>query len=177
MRRGLAVGVAVAAVLVVGVPGAAGVGSTGGQDTPATAVWAAPVRAPVVAPFHLPRGQYGPGTRGLRYGTTPGQPVTAVSGGTVAFAGQVAGHLAVSVEHQGGVVSSLTFLAALEVTDGQLVARGQLLGTAGTQVHLGVRVDGRYVDPATLLGARSRARLVPARDGQRGAFGATTWPR
>ena len=36
-----------------------------------------PVSAPVIDPFRLPFGPYGPGNRGLEYATRPGQPAAA----------------------------------------------------------------------------------------------------
>ena len=122
----------------------------------------APVDAPVVDRFRLPDGHYGAGNRGLEYGTSPGQPVRAINAGRVSFSGPVAGRIAVSVRHPDGRVSSLTGLEVAVVVRGDLVARGAVVGTAGARTHLGVREDGRYVDPAPLLCVgRRRAVLVP----------------
>jgi len=124
-----------------------------------------PVDRPVRDPFRLPRGQYGPGNRGLEYDTAPGDPVRAIGAGRVAFAGQVAGRLVVSVDHPDGRRSSLVGLTSLTVTAGELVARGTLVGTAGPNLHLGLREGKRYVDPARFLsGTPRRAVLVPVDD-------------
>ena len=121
-----------------------------------------PVDAPVVDRFRLPDGHYGAGNRGLEYGTSSGQPVRAVNAGRVSFSGPVAGRIAVSIRHPDGRVSSLTGLEVAAVVRGELVARGAVVGTAGSRTHLGVREDGRYVDPAPLLCVgRRRAVLVP----------------
>lgn len=121
-----------------------------------------PVDAPVVDPFRLDHGPFGPGNRGLEYGTRGGERVTAVGPGRVAFAGRVAGRLAVTVLHPDGRRSSLTRMAGLAVREGDLVARGSFLGTAGRLLHLGVREGDRYVDPAMLFSpVRRRAVLVP----------------
>jgi hypothetical protein len=85
--------------------------------------------------------------------------VLAVGAGTVTFAGAVAGTLHVVVDHGGGVVTSLSFLAAVAVRRGERVPRGGAVGTAGGSgpehaagvVHLGLRVDGEYVDPMRLF--------------------------
>ena len=123
-----------------------------------------PVDAPVVDAFRLPDGHYGAGNRGLEYGTSPGQPVRAIGAGRVSFAGAVAGRISVSIRHLDGRVSSMTGLSRADVVRGELVARGGIVGVAGATTHLGVRVDGRYVDPAPLLCAgRRRAVLVPGR--------------
>ncbi len=121
-----------------------------------------PVDAPVVDHFRLPDGHYGAGNRGLEYGTSPGQSVRAINAGRVSFSGPVAGRISVSIRHPDGRVSSLTGLEVAVVVRGELVARGAVVGTAGARTHLGVREDGRYVDPAPLLCVgRRRAVLVP----------------
>ena len=121
-----------------------------------------PVDAPVVDRFRLQDGHYGAGNRGLEYGTSPGQPVRAINAGRVSFSGPVAGRISVSIRHPDGRVSSLTGLEVAVVVRGELVARGAVVGTAGARTHLGVREDGRYVDPAPLLCVgRRRAVLVP----------------
>jgi murein DD-endopeptidase MepM/ murein hydrolase activator NlpD len=120
-----------------------------------------PVEAPISDRFRLPQGHYGPGNRGLEYRTAPGQPVRSIGRGVVAFAGQVAGRLVVSVDHPDGLRSSLVGLAAIRVRVGDHVAAGQAVGLAARVLHLGVRRDGRYLDPSTLFTERGPARLVP----------------
>lgn len=124
-----------------------------------------PVEAPVSDPFRLPQGHYGPGNRGLEYRTAPGHPVRSIGRGVVAFAGQVAGRLVVSIDHPDGLRSSLVGLAAVTVRAGDDVAAGQAVGLGGRVLHLGVRRDGRYLDPSTLFTQRGPARLVPRRGG------------
>jgi murein DD-endopeptidase MepM/ murein hydrolase activator NlpD len=124
------------------------------------------VPGPVRDPFRPPPGPFAAGNRGIEYGTTPGEPVRAVGAGVVVFAGPVAGRLVVSVVHPDGLRSSATGLASVLVSVGLPVLRGTPIGTAGTTVHLGVRRDGRYIDPASLwrLGPPPRptsAVLVP----------------
>jgi murein DD-endopeptidase MepM/ murein hydrolase activator NlpD len=121
-----------------------------------------PVQAPVVDPFRLPDGPYGAGNRGLEYRTTPGAPVRAIGAGAVVFAGQVAGRLVVSIDHPDGLRSSLVGLASIEVRAGEVVRGGDVVGRAAGVLHLGVRRDGRYLDPATLFDERGPARLVPS---------------
>lgn len=137
----------------------------GGRPTPTAATsaqrYSPPVDAPVVDPFRLPLGHYGPGNRGLEYRTAPGSPVRAIGDGRVAFAGSVAGRLVVSIDHPDGLRSSLVGLAVVAVRVGQRVSRADVVGSAGATLHLGVRRDGRYLDPATLFARRGPARLVP----------------
>ncbi len=123
--------------------------------------YAAPVDAPVIDAFRAPAGPYGPGNRGLEYRTRPGATVRSIGAGTVAFAGQVAGRLVISIDHADGLRSSLVGLAAIDTVVGRRVGRGEVVGRAGPVLHLGVRRAGVYVDPATLFGATGPARLVP----------------
>ncbi|HEX2576432.1 MAG TPA: M23 family metallopeptidase [Aquihabitans sp.] len=127
-----------------------------------------PVAAPVVDPFRPPPEPWLAGNRGLEYGTAPGTPVGAIGPGTVSFAGPVAGSLHVTVTHPDGLRSSYSFLAAVRVRAGDVVAPGDVVGIAAERLHLGVRRGDRYLDPATLWGRRvegGRVRLVPLGDG------------
>lgn len=136
-------------------------GDSGARPQARPGDYAPPVQGPVIDPFRAPLGPYGPGNRGLEYATGPGAPARAIGGGTVSFAGQVAGRLVVTVEHPDGLRSSLVGLATVSVTRGQAVERGQPLGRTGSRLHLGVRRGEQYLDPATLFARRGPARLVP----------------
>src|SRR5439155_11128469 len=96
--------------------------------------YAPPVDAPVVDAFRPPATPYGPGNRGLEYGTSPGLPVRAAADGEVTFAGLVAGALHVTVLHADGLRTTASFLATVDVVVGQRVRRGDRLGT--TSAHL-----------------------------------------
>ena len=121
-----------------------------------------PVSAPVSDPFRLPEGPYGPGNRGIEYDTEPGEAVAAAAAGEVVFAGSVARSLHVTVDHGGGLVSSYSYLERITVPVGARVVQGDPIGAASERLHFGVRVDGAYVDPASLsaVGAVT-VRLVP----------------
>ncbi len=122
-----------------------------------------PVAAPVIDPYRPPSTPYGSGNRGLEYAVAPGTPVAAIGPGRVVFAGQVGGRLVVSIDHPDGLRSSLVGLAVVSVDVGDRVARGQVVGRSGVLLHLGVRRNGSYLDPATLFGSTGPARLVPLR--------------
>lgn len=121
-----------------------------------------PVDAPVSDPFRPPATTYGPGNRGLAYDLPDGTAVHAVADGTVVFAGLVAGTRHVTVLHADGRRSSYSFLSAVAVQRGQVVAQGDPVGTAGAGFHLGVRDGESYLDPAALFDAHVvHVRLVP----------------
>jgi murein DD-endopeptidase MepM/ murein hydrolase activator NlpD len=69
----------------------------------------------------------------------------------------------VSIDHQGGIRTTYSYLAAIAVVAGQRVAQGDVIGTAGARLHFGARRFGVYIDPASLfetITAR-HVRLVP----------------
>ncbi len=118
LRRIIATAVVVGActtciTTVTAEPAAAGAGAD------ADVVYQPPVDAPVVDPFRVPFGQFGPGNRGLTYDAAPGSPVRASAAGEVVFAGPVAGSLHVTVLHADGLRSSYSFLESVAVRRGQ----------------------------------------------------------
>ncbi len=120
-----------------------------------------PVDAPVVRPFE-PHDPYGPGHRGVDLDARAGMPVRAAERGRVGHAGQVAGVVWVSVDHEYGIRTSYGPLTALHVAAGDDVARGDVLGLVAPShhgdpdidrgLHLGARRDGAYLDPMWLPG-------------------------
>jgi murein DD-endopeptidase MepM/ murein hydrolase activator NlpD len=128
--------------------------------------WLGPAEAPVVDPFRPPPCQWCPGNRGLEYATVPGAPVRAAASGRVVFVGRVAGTAYVTVEvadPDGAGIVRVSYgrvSTALEV--GDAVLAGTRIGVAEGRLHLGVRRDGTYIDPAPLIGQRGPARLIPA---------------
>jgi murein DD-endopeptidase MepM/ murein hydrolase activator NlpD len=129
----------------------------------------APVSGPVVAGF-APQGLYG-GHWGIDFAVPVGTPVGASTSGRVSFAGEVAGMKTVTVDHGGGLRSSVSYLSTIAVAVGTSVSAGQLLGTSGwahgyQRLHFSVRVGDTYVDPMTLLACAGSApgsglRLLP----------------
>ena len=127
------------------------------------ACWSPPVAAPVSDPYREPACRWCPGNRGIEYDTRPGQSVVAVETGRVTFAGQVAGTTYVVIEHRDGRRVTYGRLRAHAHDRGDLVRRGQVVGTAGESFHFGVRVGERYIDPDASIGRLvGRPRLVPA---------------
>ncbi len=129
-----------------------------------TVVYSTPSDAPIVDHFRLPKGEWGPGNRGVDYGTADGSEVSAVANGVVVFAGEVGGTLHVTIEHADGLRSSYSFLSTITVTRGERVARGAKVATTAGPFHLGFRTpDGSYLDPEGVLSGAvvPSTRLVP----------------
>jgi murein DD-endopeptidase MepM/ murein hydrolase activator NlpD len=124
-----------------------------------------PLAGPIVRGFDATAGTYGPGHRGVDVGGLVGEVVRAPAEGRVQFAGSVAGVTWVSLLVAPGVTVTVGPLLGAEVTTGRRVralARVGRLGPGhGTTVHLGLRVDGIYVDPLPFLLDRPRPRLAP----------------
>ncbi len=128
----------------------------------------APVAGPIVRGFEAPAGPYGPGHRGVDFGVALGTRVLAPAAGRVIFAGTVAGLAWMAVEVAPGVVVSLGPLAGPLPTPGTTLAAGAPAGAVapghdGT-LHLGLRIDGSYVDPLPYLAGNGPPRLAPLRD-------------
>lgn len=131
--------------------------------TGAAPCWAPPVEAPVTDPFRAPRCEWCPGNRGIEYGPTTGQMVTAVAAGSVEFAGTVVGTRYVVVAHDDGLRATYGRLRTVAVTQGATIRSGQRIGTTSTAFYFGLRRGDAIVDPTPLLGVeRWPTRLVPA---------------
>ena len=128
----------------------------------ADVVLQAPVDAPVLDPFRLPDQVFGAGNRGIEYGTAPGDRVGAAGPGVVVFAGSVAGSTWITIDHGAGLKTSYGPLEALAVGRGDAVARGDRLANTTGPMHFSARINGAYVDPASLFGELVvDVRLIP----------------
>lgn len=125
--------------------------------------WPLRPAAAVTRGFDAPAPNWTRGHRGVDLAGSTGQPVFASAGGTVVFAGELAGRPLVSVQHPGGLRTSYEPVRPA-VRAGQRVETGTVLGVllgghAGCPVraclHWGAmwgpasRAD--YVDPLGLL--------------------------
>lgn len=130
--------------------------------------WPWPVVGPVIRGFEPPLTPYGAGHRGIDIAVPFATPIGAPAPGVVRFAGSVAGDLFISVDHGGGLVSTYSWLSAVLVRRGDAVSQGMVLGLTGfghpgqatPHLHFGVRLNGAYIDPMSLLSAGSVVDLI-----------------
>lgn len=128
--------------------------------------WAPPVASAAVQAAFSPAAAYGSGHRGIDLEAQPGTAVRAVAEATVALARPVAGKpvLVLVVEHPDLGRLRVTYEPVLpDVEPGDRVLAGQPIGTlapAGGHcgrephcLHLGVKHEGRYLNPAAFLGS------------------------
>ncbi|NHZ71197.1 MAG: peptidoglycan DD-metalloendopeptidase family protein [Proteobacteria bacterium] len=104
----------------------------------------------VYAPIGLYAGHWG-----IDIAQPPGSRVTTIGGGTVTFAGSVAGRLSVTVNHGGFVRTSYSYLSTITATKGQRLDRGDSVGSSGQHggsfaYHLSLRNGSTYIDPESL---------------------------
>ena len=126
---------------------------------PAAGTWAWPVAGPVIRGFDPPDTPFGAGHRGIDIAAPTGTTVVAPEAGVVSFAGRVGGELFVTLDHGGGLTSTYSWLSAALVRQGDVVPRGSAIALTGRghpgstvpHLHLGVRLDGQYLDPMAFL--------------------------
>lgn len=138
----------------------------------AGAGWGWPVVGPVIRGFDPPQTPFGAGHRGIDIAVAAGTPVLAPEAASVSFAGRVGGELYVTLDHGGGLSSTYSWVSAALVRRGDVVAGGSPIALSGRghpgsslpHLHLGVRLDGAYLDPLAFLGpidVSGFIRLVP----------------
>jgi murein DD-endopeptidase MepM/ murein hydrolase activator NlpD len=141
--------------------------AAGGSVSPAEP-WRWPVQPfRLERPFVAPPHEYGPGHRGIDLTVLGEEVVRAPAEGVVAFSGQVAGRGILTIDHGGGLVSTLEPVDPI-LGAGTPIAAGGEVGTVSTgghtstgALHFGVRLDGDYINPLVLLGGVPRAVLLP----------------
>ena len=136
-------------------------------DTPDPAVWPLDPQPTVVRGFGPPATPWGSGHRGVDLLGQPGQPVRTALGGTVTFAGTLAGRGVVVVSH--GPTRTTYEPVDAAVTVGDVLPTGGVLGTLQvglshcfprTCLHWGLVEGETYLDPLSLLGL-GPVRLLP----------------
>lgn len=121
----------------------------------------------VAAAYRAPAHEYGAGHRGIDIVPSPDGMVRAPASGTVAFRGTVVDRPLLTIAHPGGYVSTFEPVTSA-LTPGEVVTVGDEIGTVASgghtpsgDMHLGVRLDGDYIDPMILFGGAPRAVLLP----------------
>jgi murein DD-endopeptidase MepM/ murein hydrolase activator NlpD len=122
----------------------------------------APVEAPISDVFGTRRvfnGVTKSVHQGLDFRVGPGTPVAAVNSGTVILARPLyfEGNCVV-IDHGQSLLTLYLHLSEFKVKEGEAVKRGQIVGLSGASgratgphLHIAVRWQGTYLDPAVLL--------------------------
>jgi murein DD-endopeptidase MepM/ murein hydrolase activator NlpD len=128
-----------------------------------------PLRGPIVRGYEQPANPYASGHRGIDIGAPVGTQVKASADGVVHFAGKVAGSLFVSIDHDGGMQTTYSWVSEVDTRKGAQVHKGDVIALSGTghpgsseptHLHFGVKLDGDYVDPMQYLGSVDVAELI-----------------
>ena len=96
---------------------------------------------------------------GMDIGVPTGGDIVAAAAGTVIYSGSLGGYgNTVMLDHGGGIVTLYAHNSRLVVSEGQVVARGDVVAKAGStgmstgpHLHFEVRKNGAYQDPLTWL--------------------------
>lgn len=137
------------------------------RTEPAPWVWPTGSRT-VSRPWESPANDYAAGHRGIDVRAPVGTAAVAVADGTVTFAGPVAGRGVVTIDHGDGLRSTLDSVTPT-VTTGDRVHQGDAVGrvtvghcpASAPCLHLGARIDDRYVDPTPYLPPAAWPVLLP----------------
>ena len=97
--------------------------------------------------------------KGVDYRAAIGTPVTVINSGIVRLVANYRDYgKMVVVDHGLGVMSFYLHLSEINVSEGQVVQRGQIIGLSGDtgyaegpHLHLSIRINGVSVDPVTFL--------------------------
>ena len=108
--------------------------------------------------------------KGTDFRAKQGTPVYAAGAGRVVFTGQQHGYgNIIYVDHGGGVVTRYAHLSRFEITRGELVGEGRLIGRVGAtgratgpHLHFEVRLGARAVEPRLAMQIGLLQRTDPA---------------
>lgn len=135
-------------------------------DAAAAQTWLIPpVDGPIERRFEYAGVRWEPGHRGIDYFVPEGTAVRAAGAGTIRFAGHIGSVGAVTIDH-GGIVTTYSDLSEVHVARGEVVDEGRWIGLSGEAhpgrpgLHLGVKVEGDYVDPLDHLGRLDPRRAI-----------------
>ena len=105
---------------------------------------------------------------GTDFGAKRGTPLLAVNNGKVIFAGRMGGYgKVVKIKHGGGYMSLYAHQSRIRVKRGQYVKKGQIIGyvgstgrSTGPHLHFGMKKNGRWVNPMSVLRKKSIKSMV-----------------
>ncbi len=107
--------------------------------------------------------RYGSRSRGFHTGLdlagATGSPVYAADGGTVSFAGWSGGYgKLIKINHGNGYVTYYAHLNTINVSNGQKVAKGEMIGrvgntgnSTGPHLHFEIRLNGQTLNPSNYI--------------------------
>ncbi|MBX5464056.1 MAG: M23 family metallopeptidase [Clostridia bacterium] len=119
------------------------------------------LRLPYPGPITSPFGQRARDFHtGVDIGAPYGAPIRAAGPGVVIYAGWDGGYgRLIAIRHDNGVVTRYAHASRILVSVGQRVSAGQVIGrvgesglATGPHIHFEVIVDGRFVNPLTVVG-------------------------
>lgn len=97
--------------------------------------------------------------KGIDYAAPTGTPIRTVGDGVVEFAGTQRGYgNVIEIKHRDGKSTLFAHLSRMDVTKGQRVEQGDIIGAVGStgfstgpHLHFEFRVDGEHRDPLSLV--------------------------
>jgi murein DD-endopeptidase MepM/ murein hydrolase activator NlpD len=120
-----------------------------------------PVKGKVISRFGPHKG--GLYNDGINIASSEDTPIKAAKDGVVVYAGNELhgyGNLTI-IKHDGGLITAYAHQKTILVKKGQHITKGQVIGNIGLtgnvsspQLHFGIRVGDRAVDPELYLGSR-----------------------
>ncbi|MFL5820796.1 MAG: murein hydrolase activator EnvC family protein [Solirubrobacteraceae bacterium] len=119
-------------------------------------IW--PVNGPITSPF-CERRSWEACHPGIDIGVGSGTPIHAAASGVVAIAGPTGGYGNYTcIQHGGGISTCYGHQSSIQVSAGQHVSQGQVIGLSGctglcfgAHLHFEVRVNGSVVNPLNYL--------------------------
>ncbi len=129
-------------------------------------VWPVSGGQVIVRDFVAPETPWGPGHRGVDIDASHSPILRAPVPGRLRFVGEVVSRGVVTIETSDGHLVSMEPVT-IDLPSGSTVRAGQAIGTINSGhcshrcLHLGLRIDGQYVSPASFLGVERRAVLLP----------------
>ena len=133
-------------------------------EQPSNLLFDKPVQGPLSSPFGLKRffnGQSRAPHSGLDFAVPTGTPIRAPAAGRVILTGNYFFNgNTVFVDHGQGLISMFCHLSVIDVSPGDTLARGQILGkvgatgrVTGAHLHWNVSLNDARIDPAIFIGS------------------------